>query len=380
MAQLETLGLMAGEPTIRARDLGIKFAGTPGKLNAITDIPDVTVGLKSIIEDAPRPGRPLPVRTGVTAIMPRTSANEPAPVWAGVHRFNGNGEMTGTHWIADGGYFLGPIMITNTHAVGITHHATIKWMLERYPETYNGSEHLWLMPVIAETYDGALNDINGMPVTEADVYDALNNLSDGPVAEGNTGGGTGMIAYEFKGGTGTASRHVNIKGKDYAVGALVQANHGIRDWLNIQGIPIGDHMKDNLLMERETGSIIVVIGTDAPLAPHQLQRLARRGSIGIGRNGTVGGNNSGDIFLAFSTANPMRPVHKEPSELNLTMLNDQYCDHIYEAAVQAVEEAILNAMVAAKDMGGTQWDKINVKAIDHDQLRDLVQAKGEQTI
>lgn len=376
MAHQVSLGQSMNSTPIRARDIGLHFEGTPGPLNAITDIPDVTVGLKSIIEDSPRPGRPLPVRTGVTAIMPHSSAEVPAPVWAGVHRFNGNGEMTGTHWIADGGYFLGPIVITNTHAVGMAHHATIKWMLDRYATTFDGSEHLWLMPVIAETYDGALNDINGMPITEKEVHDALESLSAGPVPEGNTGGGTGMIAYEFKGGTGTASRNIEVKGKSYTVGALVQANHGMRDWLNIQGIPVGKHLTDNLLMDRETGSIIVVIGTDAPLAPHQLQRLARRGSMGIGKNGTVGGNNSGDIFLAFSTANEMGPMHTQPSELNMTFLNDQYCDAVYEAAIQSVEEAVVNAMIAAQDMGGTQWDRCTVKAIDHAKLQKLLKQAG----
>lgn len=376
MAHQVSLGQPMNSTPIRARDIGLHFEGTPGPLNAITDIPDVTVGLKSIIEDSPRPGRPLPVRTGVTAIMPHSSAEAPAPVWAGVHRFNGNGEMTGTHWIADGGYFLGPIVITNTHAVGMAHHATIKWMLDRYATTFDGSEHLWLMPVIAETYDGALNDINGMPITENDVRDALESLSAGPVPEGNTGGGTGMIAYEFKGGTGTASRNIEVKGKSYTVGALVQANHGMRDWLNIQGVPVGKHLTDNLLMDRETGSIIVVIGTNAPLAPHQLQRLARRGSMGIGKNGTVGGNNSGDIFLAFSTANGMGPMHTQPSELNMTFLNDQYCDAVYEAAIQSVEEAVVNAMIAAQDMGGTQWDRCTVKAIDHAKLQSLLKQAG----
>ncbi|WP_051332286.1 DmpA family aminopeptidase [Cucumibacter marinus] len=365
---------------VRARDLGIELEGTPGPFNAITDISDVAVGLKTIIEDTPRPGRPLPVRTGVTAIMPHHSARTPVPVWAGVHRFNGNGEMTGTHWIADGGYFLGPVVLTNTHAVGMAHHATVKWMLDRYAGTYDGSEHLWLMPVIAETYDGALNDINGLPVTETDVREALDTLQSGPVPEGSVGGGTGMIAYEFKAGTGTASRRVRVKGTDYTVGALVQANHGMRDWFNVQGVPVGKFMTDNLILERETGSIIVVIGTDAPLAPHQIKRLARRGSIGIGRNGTVGGNGSGDIFLAFSTANPKGPLHGEPAELDFTMMNDRYCDALYEAAVQCVEESVLNAMVAARDMGGTEADRFLVKAIDHNALRELLERHGRKLI
>ena len=358
----------------RARDLGLKLPGEPGPLNAITDVADVAVGLKTIIETRPRPGRSLPVRTGVTAIMPRASADQPSPIWAGFHRFNGNGEMTGTHWIADGGYFVGPVLITNTHAVGMAHHAAVKWLLQRYPAVYSGEEHLWVMPVVAETYDGLLNDINGLPITEQDVLDALADLKPGPVMEGNSGGGTGMVCYEFKGGTGTASRRVAVGGKDYTVGVLVQANHGIRAWLNILGVPVGRHLPEGRILgeKGERGSIIAVIATDAPLLPHQLNRLARRGAIGIGRNGAVGGNNSGDLFLAFSVGNHVPMPHRAPSHIQLKMINDELIDSIYEAAVQGIEEAIINALVAAADMGGTEWDRFTVRALDHNALGQVL--------
>jgi len=231
-------------------------------------------------------------------------------------------------------------MITNTHGVGITHHATIRWMLERYASTYEVGDFLWLMPVVAETYDGALSDINGLPVTEADVRAALDDLSPGPVREGNCGGGTGMITYGFKGGTGTASRVVSFGGRDYTVGTLVQANHGQRDWLTVCGVPVGRHLQDNTPQSqiKERGSIIVVIATDLPMAPHQLKRLARRAAIGIGRGGTPGGNNSGDIFLAFSTANPQPMAHRAPAMLELAIVNDEQLDPVYLATVDSVEE------------------------------------------
>lgn len=362
----------------RARALGLPFTGRTGPFNAITDVEGITVGFRTIVEETPRPGRKLPVRTGVTAILPHSESPTPVPVYAGVHRFNGNGEMTGTHWIEDGGTFLGPVMITNTHGVGITHHATIRWMLERYASTYEVGDFLWLMPVIAETYDGVLSDINTMPVTEADARAALENLSSGPVAEGNCGGGTGMIAYGFKGGTGTASRVVTVGDKDYTIGTLVQANHGQRDWLTICGVPVGKHLQDNTPQSqlKERGSIIVVIATDLPMAPHQLKRLARRAAIGIGRNGTPGGNNSGDIFLALSTANPQPMAHRAPALLALDMVNDEQLDPVYLAAVESVEEAVVNAMLAAKDSGGTPHDRLRVDAIRHDELVAVMKRYG----
>lgn len=360
--------------TIRARDLGLPFQGRPGPFNAITDVADTAVGLKTIIEERPRPGRDKPVRTGVTAILPCASAAAPSPIWAGISRFNGNGEMTGSHWIEDGGYFVGPVLLTNTHAVGMAHHSAVKWMLRRYPDTYGKSDPLWLMPVVAETYDGLLNDIDGLPVTEADILEALDSAAVGPVAEGNTGGGTGMISYEFKAGTGTASRLVEVGGRTFTVGALVQANFGIRDWLTVLGAPVGRHLTQNRLFGEtgERGSIIVVIGTDLPLAPHQLKRVARRGALGIGRTGTMGGNGSGDIFLAFSVGNRTALPHRNGAFVGLEIVNDERLDPVYEAAVQSVEEAVVNAMVAARPMGGTEWDRALVSAINHASLIEIV--------
>lgn len=362
----------------RARDLGLPFKGRTGPFNAITDVAGIAVGFHTISEDVPRPGRKRPVRTGVTAILPHAGSAVPIPVYAGVHRFNGNGEMTGTHWIEDGGFFLGPVMITNTHAVGMTHHATIKWMLERYASTYDSDNFLWIMPVVAETYDGVLNDINGQPIGEAEVRAALDAASGGPVKEGNCGGGTGMIAYGFKGGTGTASRVVEFGGRDYTIGTLVQANHGQRDWLTICGVPVGEHMRDGTPQSQmqERGSIIVVIATDLPMAPHQLQRLARRASIGIGRNGTPGGNNSGDIFLAFSTANPQPMAHRAPPRLALEIVNDEMLDPVYLATVDTVEEAVVNAMIAAEDSGGTAHDRFKIEAIRHEPLLEVMRKYG----
>lgn len=357
----------------RGRDLNLPFDGRPGPLNAITDVPGVAVGLRTIFEDVPRPGRKRPVRTGVTAILPHAAEAEPMPVYAGIHRYNGNGEMTGSHWIEDGGYFLGPVMITNTHAVGITHHATTKWMLERYESTYGGEDLLWLMPVIAETYDGILNDINGMHLTEEDVRLALSNLSTGAVAEGNTGGGTGMVTYGFKGGTGTASRVVSVGDKSYTIGTLVQANHGEREWLTICGVPVGPELGGALIAPmEERGSIIIVVATDLPLLPHQLNRLARRGAIGIGRHGTPGGNSSGDIFLAFSTANKQPMLHRAPPKLSLDTINDEHLTPIYKAVVDSVEEAVINAMLAATATGGTAHDRLLIDALPAAGLVELM--------
>lgn len=362
----------------RGRDLGLPFSGTTGTHNAITDVPGIGVGFRTIIESEPRPGRNRPVRTGVTAILPHMDSDTPVPVYAGVHRFNGNGEMTGTHWIEDGGYFLGPVVITNTHGVGMAHHATVKWMLDRYASTYQTDDFLWIMPVVAETYDGVLNDINGLHLTEADVHAALDAVSGGPVQEGNCGGGTAMITYGFKGGTGTSSRIVEFDGRTYSLGVLVQANHGQRDWLTISGVPVGRHMRDGTPQSQmaERGSIIVVIATDLPMMPHQLRRLARRAAIGIGRNGTPGGNNSGDIFLAFSTANAHAMPHKVSGHIAVEMVADEPLDPVYLATVDCVEEAVVNAMLAAEDMGGTVHDRFRIHAIRQEELTKLLRDHG----
>ena len=363
----------------RARDLGLPFAAPTGPHNAITDVPDVAVGLRTLCEQRPRPGRPLPVRTGVTAIVPHPRAEAPIPVFAGFHRLNGNGEMTGTHWIEDGGYFVGPVTITNTHSVGMAHHATVRWMLERYRATYHGGRPRWIMPVVAETFDGILNDINALALAEADVLAALDAASTGPVAEGNTGGGTAMIAYGFKGGTGTASRLVTVAGRIYTVGVLVQANNGQRDWLTVCGVPVGRHLADMApggAGPAERGSIIVVVATDIPMAPHQLARVARRCTMGIGRNGTPGGNSSGDLFLAFSTANAA-PLAETPCGLRgLDMLDDDEFDPVYMAVVDGVEEAVVNAMLAATAMAGTRDGGAGIEALPVGPLLDIMRRYG----
>ncbi|HXV23689.1 MAG TPA: P1 family peptidase [Alphaproteobacteria bacterium] len=358
---------------LRARDLGLPFSGIPGPFNAVTDVPGVLVGATTIVEgDGPLVAGRGPVRTGVTAILPSGREGELVPVWAGFHSFNGNGEMTGTHWIDDAGYLVGPICITNTHSVGMVHHAATKWMIHTYPAFHE--HHLWAMPVVAETYDGLLNDINGQHVREEHVLRALDTATGGPVPEGNVGGGTGMICYEFKGGTGTSSRQITIDGTTHTVGALVQANHGQRDWLTILGVPVGKHLVEDRISWREQGSIIVVIGTDVPLLPTQLKRLAKRASIGISRHGTPGGNNSGDIFLAFSTVN-RGPLHGfAPAYLTLRALNDEQLNSVYLAAVEAIEEAVVNAMVAARDTPTLRPPGRICRAIPHDRLVEVMRA------
>jgi D-aminopeptidase len=351
---------MTSDANPRARDLGLPLPGTPGPLNAITDVPGVEVGMTTLV-------RGEAIRTGVTAILPRPRDKLLNPVWAGVFSLNGNGEMTGAHWIRDGGWLAGPITITNTFSVGLAHHATIRWMANAFPDVVR--EKVWLLPVAAETYDGWLNDIGGQHVTEAGVLTAIDDARGGAVPEGNVGGGTGMICYEFKGGTGTSSRRVEMDGVRHTVGVLVQANHGLRDWLTVCGVNVGRHMQNNKVWEQETGSIIVVIATDAPLIPTQLERLARRASIGIGRGGTPSGNNSGDIFLAFSTANDPGPL-PEKRRYTFDAIGNDALDPIFLAAVEAVEEAVLNALVAAQSMTGKHGRR--VEAIDHAELIRLV--------
>ena len=327
----------------RGRDIGLPFPGTPGPFNAITDVPGVAIGFSTLKAEGPPQ-----IRTGVTAIIPRSDEPQMSPVWAGYHALNGNGEMTGTHWIDEAGYFCGPILITNTHSVGIVHHAAVRWMTRRYREQFE-ARHLWAMPVVAETYDGTLNDINGLHVSEADALQALDGAASGAVAEGGVGGGTGMIAYGFKGGTGTSSRIVETRGVRGTVAALVQANHGIREWFTVLGVPVGRHMPAEPIDPDETGSIIVIIATDLPLAPLQLRRIAKRAAIGIGRGGTPGGNNSGDIFLAFGVASPVPLPQTGPASYQLTVLNDELLDPIFQAGVEAVEEAVVNAMLGGED-------------------------------
>ncbi|MEP2784730.1 MAG: P1 family peptidase [Pseudoruegeria sp.] len=348
----------------RARDLGLPFRGTTGPNNAITDVAGVHVGFTTLTD--PEKG----IRTGVTAIIPRGADTEPKPVWAGQYALNGNGEMTGTHWINDAGYFVGPICITNTHSVGMVHHGATRWMIDTYADFFR-DEHAWAMPVVAETYDGVLNDINGQHVHADHAIDALNTAKSGPVAEGSTGGGNGMICYEFKGGTGTSSREVIIGGETYTIGALVQANHGIRPWLNILGEPVGEQLIEGRLIEQETGSIIVILATDAPLSALSLRQIAKRAAIGVGRGGSPGGNNSGDIFLAFSVANDQPMPQKDEAITSRLELNSEKIDPMYLAAVECVEEAVVNALVAGEDTATFKPSGKTCFGIKRDALKDM---------
>ncbi len=355
-------------PKPRARDLGLPFPGMPGPWNAITDVPGVRVGFCTLTD----PARAM--RTGVTAVIPRADSGRPMPVWAGHFTLNGNGEMTGTHWIDDAGYFIGPVCITNTHGVGAVHHGVTRWMIDRYAE-YFAQDHAWAMPVVAETYDGVLNDINALHVTPDHARAALEAATSGPVAEGSTGGGNGMISYEFKGGTGTASRRVTIGDHEYMLGALVQANHGLRPWFRVLGVPVGEAMPKGRMLDREQGSIIVILATDAPLSALSLRHLARRAALGIGRGGTPGGNSSGDIFLAFSVANPGPMPQAAGAMGTQTVLNAERIDPLYLAAVEAVEEAVVNAIVAGEDTPTVKPPGQVVRGIDTGALAALF-AKG----
>jgi D-aminopeptidase len=354
----------------RARDLGIPFDGSPGTLNAITDVRGLEVGHATIVSGN---GKLIvgkgPVRTGVTAILPRGKKSED-PVFAGWFSLNGNGEMTGTTWVEESGYLEGPVMMTNTHSVGIVRDSVIEW------QTKHNMGEPWSLPVVAETYDGFLNDINGFHVKKSHVFAALDNASSGPVLEGNVGGGTGMICFEFKGGIGTASRKVQIHGKEYVVGVLVQTNFGRREQLRIAGIPVGTEIPDHLIKPKGTSSIIIVVATDAPLLPHQLKRLARRTSLGLGRVGSIASNSSGDIFIAFSTVN--FKVTKSSRLVEVTMLSNNELDPLFEATVQATEEATINALIAAETMTGRDDNK--VMAIPHDRLRQVLKKYKRQAM
>ncbi len=369
----------------RARDLGLPFRGKPGTWNAITDVPGVEVGYCTLQKAHPQLEVGVgPINTGVTAIFPRGKETVPQPVWGANFDLNGNGEMTGTHWINDAGYFMGPICLTNTHSVGMVHHATTEWMIEQYRSTFIDN-HGWAMPVVAETYDGPTNDICGQHVRTEHVRQAFDTAQSGPIAEGNVGGGTGMQTYEFKGGTGTSSRVINIGGQQFTVGALVQSNFGLRRELRVLGVPVGLHLTENCLLSgevghgHEMGSIIVIIGTDLPLNPAQLKRLAKRGAMGIAHTGSPGGHYSGDMILAFSTANKVTfpPMgEQQPLMYSMDVLNDAHCDAMHLAATQAVEEAIINALIAAETMplckpAGYCWEAIN-----HDELLAVMRQYG----
>lgn len=350
----------------RARDLGIPFNGEPGPLNAITDVAGVTVGHRTIIKDF-KGGKAA--RTGVTAVLPRGEASKQSPVFAGIFAQNGNGEMTGSHWVEESGMLEGPVMLTNTHSVGAVHEGVIRWRVAADEADETG--YWWSLPLVAETWDGYLNDINGFHVRPEDAGEALEAAKSGPVAEGNVGGGTGMMCHGFKCGIGTASRRVKTAGNEYTVGVLVQANYGARNALRIAGAPVGELLggkkANSSVVEGDTGSIIVVIATDAPLLPQQLKRLARRAPLALGRMGSFAGNGSGDIFIAFSTAEGSKV---SPGVANVNFLINDALDPIFIGVVDATEEAIVNSMVAARDMKGTE--NFSIKAIDHQALRDAL--------
>ncbi len=357
----------AAQSNPRARDLGIPFDGRPGPLNAITDVEGVEVGHVTIIsgDGALEVGKG-PVRTGVTVVLPkgRGAKNQVFAAWFAL---NADGEMTGTTWIEESGMLEGPVAITNTHSVGTVHQALIEWSV-RHVEGVN-----WSLPVAAETWDGYLNDINGFHVRREHVFRAIESARPGPVAEGNVGGGTGMVVYEFKGGIGTSSRITETDHGTYRVGVLVQANYGGREQLRIAGVPVGREITD-LMPEldqtfKEEGSIIIVVATDAPVLPHQLKRIAKRASLGLGRNGSIAANGSGDIFIAFTTAHPEIGT-EEGGLFDLRMLGNASLDPLFEATVEATEEAVVNAMVAAETMSGVNGN--TVYAIPHQRLREVL--------
>ena len=362
--------------TVRARDLGIPFDGTPGKCNAITDVPGVEVGYTTLISGEGRleVGKG-PVRTGVTAILPRGRDAMNDPVFAGYFSLNGNGEMTGTAWVEESGFLEGPIVLTNTHSVGVARDAVIAWRLAHGGPDAEG--FAWSLPVVAETWDGWLNDVDGFHVKPEHVAHAIESAHSGAIEEGSVGGGTGMICYEFKGGTGTASRIVPVAAvagpgssetKQFAIGVLVQANCGRRPQLTIRGLEVGKKIPGSVY-KRETGSIIIVVATDAPLLPHQLKRLARRASLGLARTGSVSGNGSGDLFIAFSAANPHAADAKPPIRTIETMPND-LMDPLFTATVEATEEAIINALVDNHDMIGR--DNRKVEVLPRERLQQLL--------
>jgi D-aminopeptidase len=354
----------------RARDLGVPFEGVPGPLDAITDVAGVTVGQVTLMEDLPN-GRK--VRTGVTAILPRGRQTLTTPAYGAWFALNGNGEMTGTAWLDESGELEGPVLLTNTHSVGVVRDAVIAWRVRAGGADASG--YWWSLPVVAETWDGDLNDINGFHVKPEHVDRALDTAKPGPVDEGNVGGGTGMTCHDFKCGIGTASRRVAVEGGTYTVGVLVQANYGVRETLRIAGVPVGQELPlkaDAPPAKGDQGSIIIVVACDAPLLPHQLKRVAKRAGLGLARMGSYAGNGSGDIFIAFSTANAAA-LGGKPLVQSVSIGND-YLDGLFNATVQATEEAIVNAMVAARDMQGTEGH--SAQALPHDALVRLLKKYG----
>lgn len=351
----------------RLRDLGITIGEFPtGPHNALTDVPDVLVGHTTLIYDEPRVAR-----TGVTVIVPRGGDVYHDQCYGAYHSFNGNGEMTGVHWLAESGLIGAPLAITNTHQVGLVRDALVDYEIQRHPESQ------WLLPIVAETYDGWLNDINAFHLTKEDLFAALANAHDGPVAEGNVGGGTGMICHWFKGGIGTASRVVETRSGKFTVGALVQANYGARRHLRVNGVPVGrlldtDQVPFERPVKKPDGSIIVVVATNAPLLPGQCQRLAQRATVGLARVGGTGYNGSGDIFLAFATGNHVPLAAEAP--ITVHMLPHSHLDPLFDATAEAVEEAILNALCAAETMIGQQGRTVH--ALPLDRLQQIMRTHG----
>jgi D-aminopeptidase len=359
----------------RARDLGVPFDGTPGSNNAITDVKGVEVGYTTLISGEGEKA----VRTGVTAILPQ-GKNFAGRLFGAWHTLNGNGEMTGTTWLEESGGLGSPILITNTHSVGTVRDAVIEWGAKKFAGGgYSGD---FSLPVVAETWDGFLNDINGFHVKKEHVFQALDSAKSGPIAEGNVGGGTGMASHGFKAGTGTASRVLPAAQGGYTIGVLVQANYGARQLFTVAGVPVGREITDlqmqinrttsSTLHSKQTegaGSIIVVLATDAPLLPHQLKRIAQRISLGVGKVGGRGENSSGDIFIAFSTANAAE-FGKNEGVANVQMLPNDRINPIFWATVAATEEAIINAMVAAETVTGYKGNTIH--ALPHDRLKEAL--------
>ncbi len=388
---------------VRARDLGVPFEGTPGTSDAITDVPGVEVGFTTLISGdphAPFVAGQGPVRTGVTAILPRGKHSKD-PVFAAFFSQNGNGEMTGSEWVQEGGFLEGPVMITNTHSVGVVRDGVIAWEVKHQAEQEPAgvAEYPWSLPVVAETYDGGLNDVNGFHVHPEDTFHALDVAASGAVAEGNVGGGTGMRCFGFKGGTGTASRVLSAAQGGYMVGVLVQCNTGSRSQLRIAGVPVGSLVTvasgptgEGFPVDpnRDVGSIIIVVATNAPLTSRQLDRLCKRATLGLGRVGGTSGDGSGDIFISFSTANPLaddigvrppggsREAASPASQVaHIEMLHNDAMDPLFLATIQATEEAIVNALVGAETMTGRAGHI--VQALPHDQLKTLMQQKFSPT-
>jgi len=387
-----TSGLQAQKP--RERDLGLPIGGSPGPLDAITDVAGIEVGHTTLISGS---GKLVvgqgPVRTGVTVVHPRGKANHD-PVFAAWFTLNGNGEMTGTTWVQESGLLEGPVAITNTHSVGVVRDAIIQWEVSR-----KNALQPWWLPVVAETYDGGLNDINGFHVKTEHVVAALDSASAGLPKEGAVGGGTGMVCHGFKGGIGTASRKLPDSQGGYTVGVLVQCNYGVRRDLRIAGVPVGEEIPDlagciagneplpadsprrrcdapagaALDAAPEQGSIIVVVATDAPLLPHQLKRIATRVSLGIGREGGFGGNSSGDIFIAFSTANA-RAWFNDGPVTSIQMLPNDRITPLFQATAQATEAAITNALLAAETTTGA--NDLRIYALPVDRMMSVMKKYG----